>query len=175
MSSYFRGTKRVAAAINKYADGLHKTAMEACQNIAWEMQQEAEDRYADYDGPDGNDVIVDDPELLKQGAIPVGYKVRAYGQPIRDAEDHHVVGNTIVFEEFGSGLLAGSHPLSTHFEGIYPGSWSESAYGTHEYASTGRWHYEGTEYVYIAPTYAMYLAGQRGREIAMKELKEVLK
>lgn len=175
MGAYFKGVRAVLGAINKYADEIQKNAMEACQNIAWEMSQEAEDRYAEYEGPDGNDVIVDDPELIKQGAIPVGYRVVAYGQPLRDSENHGVIGNSIVFEEFGSGLLAGSHPLSTHFDGIYPGSWSESVYGTHEYATTGRWHYEGTEYVYIAPTYAMYLAGQTGRNIAVKEMREAFK
>ena len=171
LRAFYRGIYRTKAAINKYAKGINKDAMEVCEALAYEAQDEAEKRYADYEGPDGDDVIVSDPELVKQGAIPVGYRIEATGSPIR--VDGTVVGNTVVFEEFGSGLLAGSHPQSSWYPGIYPGSWSESPYGSKQYSTKGRWYYEGEVYVYIAPTYAMYLAGQKVRELAAQNMKEV--
>lgn len=171
--AFFKGVGRTKGALDSYMKEIERNALDACLNLALEAQDEAETNYDNYEGPDGNTVYVTSPTPVREDGKTVGYQIEAKGVPVY-TQYGAAVGNTVVFEEFGSGLLAGSHPKSTWFPGIYPGSWSET-YGTGEYANYGRWHYGGEEYVYIAPTYAMYLAGQKVRELQGREMEEAFR
>ena len=173
LRAFFKGIGKTKGAIEAYERKIQRDALKACKKLALEAQKEATSRFNDYEGPDGNNVSVRDPAPIRVDGERVGYMVEAVGKPVA-TEDGQVVGNSVVFEEFGSGLLAGSHPKSTWFPGIYPGSWSET-YGSGAYANNGYWWYKNQSYVYVAPTYAMYLAGQRVRELQGKEMVEAFK
>lgn len=104
----------------------------------------------------------------------VSSTVKATSNEDLKSHDGEVIGSLILIAEFGAGLLAGSHPWSTDVPDVYPGSYSEK-YGTGEYAETGAWHWAGRQWVYVAPTYAMYQGSQEAENSAQSVINEVFK
>lgn len=90
-------------------------------------------------------------------------------------------GDTVVFLEFGTGILTQDypHPKSEGLPRIAPGEWSQTEgsgqyiVGVHEY-----WHYRGKKYTGSVATHGFYFAKkelkERGVQIALGIFKEWL-
>lgn len=167
LNTEVRGITAVTRRLEDITEDLESKMNELCRNLADIAADEAEMQY--------DSSPYEDEDLVGVSVSPVdgeiAHVVRAEGVSAID-KDGQVVGNAVAFAEFGAGLLAGSHPWSTHISGVYPGSWSES-HGTGEYAATGKWHYDGEVYVYKEPTYALYFGMEKAKNELVKEAKEV--
>lgn len=161
---------RAIKELNKFAKDLEPKMDKACREIAEIAQAEAQKGFDGYSGPDGNTVYVEPPVKLQGG----GYQVLARGAMIVDTETLAPIGNEVIFEEFGSGTAAGGHPLAQDF-GVYPGSWSESEYGTGAFVEFGQWKYKRKRYNHIAGTFAMYFAGRKMKVKAKEIVRRVFK
>lgn len=154
--------------LNKFAKEIEPKMDAVCKEAAEIAQAEAQKGFDGYTGPDGNTVHVEPPVKVQGG----GYQVLARGAVVVDTETMAVIGNEVIFEEFGSGTAAGGHPLATEF-GVYPGSWSQSEYGMKHFPP--KWNYKKKTYYFIAGTFAMYFAGRKmktkAKEIARKVFK----
>lgn len=162
---------RAIKELNKFAKDLEPKLDRACKEIAEIAQAEAQQKYDSYTGPDGNTVTVEPPAKLEGGG---GYQVLARGAMIVDTETFAPIGNEVIFEEFGSGTAAGGHPLASEF-GVYPGSWSESEYGTGAFATKKQWKYKRKRYNMIAGTFAMYFAGRKMKVKSRSIVERVFK
>ena len=157
--------KRFARELNKQLDEVAKKTAEYA----------AEDAQNGYNGFYASGVGHIDVEVQKRRHA---YAVHAEGRHARGA-DGEIVGNRVIFAEFGAGIWAGEgHPLAGSF-GAYPGSFSET-YGTGEFAENyklghGYWHYQGNVHLGYIGTKAMYYAGQNLTKHAQRAIDEVLK
>lgn len=155
--------------LGKYAESLTEKVKAACLAVATQLQTNAQGYYDGY--TEGSTVRVAEPEDISKGKT-VGYSVSASGEPVL-SEDGSYTSNTVVFEEFGSGSMAGDHPKAAEY-GFYPGSWSEN-YGTGEYANSSEpkhWHYGGYKLYFIQPTQAMWKAAQAARSSLSDEMRK---
>lgn len=83
-------------------------------------------------------------------------------------------GSQVAFVEFGAGDAAGmGFDYLPDGIDIYPGSWSGSELGKHQYSNTGKWTYQGEEYTEIQPARAMFSAAELMREKIGEIAKEV--
>lgn len=113
-------------------------------------------RTADYDGE--KDVSVTGPVWVDDKTLRVAAS-----------------GSSVLFIEFGSGLIGGGHPQSAEF-GYGPGTYSdnESLGGKHHWDDPKGWYYEhGKKSHGNPPARAMYEAGKQMRENIAKIAREV--
>ena len=152
------------SALNTWERDVRKKADRVCRRVGNHARNEAEAYYSTYSGPtigSGWGVSVS----LHPYSDDHGVHVYATGQPMSPE------GNSVMFYEFGSGVVAGDgNPIAARV-GARPGSWSAN-YGTGEFAQTGMWHHDGVEYHAIPGTNAMYRAGQDAKEYMKQVIKE---
>ena len=158
------GINDVIINLAHFTNELHDDLVEVCHRITEEMQSTAEEHYAQYRG-DARDIVVHDPSPIKNG-----YEIVATGTTVVASDG--MVGNTVMFAEFGSGMTAGWHPKGAEF-GAYPGSWS--IHNAQQYSTFGFWEHNGERYRFIEPTRAMYYALERGKLVADEFAREVFR
>ncbi len=174
---------KAIALLKQYVSEVEDKADGLCKELAEIARDEAQNRYdSRYKSTDlvQDYIRVSDPEKIEGG-----YKVSATGDPVV-AKDG-TPGNTVIFAEFGAGRTAGVHPLAAEF-GAYPTSWS--IHDQKEFAHKGRWYFgqeiygydsqghgllRARRYVAIPPSRAMYLAGEKIKELLLTKAKEVFK
>lgn len=158
--------------VKRYQRELNKKMDEVAKKTAKYARDDAQEGYNSFYAAGAGNIDV---EVQKRRHA---YAVHASGRNARGA-DGEVHGNRVIFAEFGTGVFAGDgHPLADSF-GAYPGSWS-STFGTGEFAENykighGYWHYQGNVHFGYIGTRAMYNAGQRLSDHALRAIDEVFK
>ena len=148
------------AELNRYADELDGKVDTICRKLASTARVEALVQYS---------ASSEKINVSPSQKIPNGYKISATGEWVV-AKDG-TPGNTVVFAEFGAGFGAGrGHPLMDEFQ-AYPASWSE--HDSQQFATKEYWYYNKKRYTEIAPTRAMYLAGEKAKLKAIEVAREV--
>lgn len=158
-----RGLNEAVSEVSAIAKGMKSKPNEFIKKLGDIARDTAESAYAPW-----NVTVENIPGRDKTTTV------KATSNEDLKAQDGMVVGSLILIAEFGAGLLAGSHPWSTDVPDVYPGSFSEK-YGTGEYASKGFWHWAGRNWVYIAPTYAMYLGSKKAEDSVKSVAEEVFR
>lgn len=148
----------VLAHLANYEKDLRKKAMDLCKDLATEAKIKAESEYAAYDAYDSGDYVKVTVDPIQQGVWHRGYQTVAEGNS-KKAQDG-LIGNTVVFAEFGSGTAAGVHPLSSEY-GYYPGSWSE--HDQREFVNFDYWEHNKKIRTQVKPTMAMFKAAVDAR------------
>lgn len=123
------------------------------------------------------DILVKDGEMVANDkyngmATAVGY------MPDENTGIIAVTGKANLIAEFGAGDA--TLPPTGMFEDepetpVYPGSYSESEYGSGEYARTGKWHFGGREYREVSARMGLYNAKNYIEKNAAETAKEVIK
>lgn len=152
--------------LEKYAREVESNGEELCHQLALVAMDEAESRYGAMGEEIAGDIVVNLPEKIENG-----YRVTAHGTHVV-AKDG-TPGNTIVFAEFGAGTAAGDgHPKAGEFQ-AFPGTWS--IHDARQWSSRGYWYYNDHRYESIAPSKAMYYAGDLARRRAAEVAREVFR
>lgn len=160
-----KNANHVLLQLDKYEKGLRKKTLEVCKELCEIGKNTAIAEYAGYDSYDEGDFVTVEVKQDKQGFYEKGYRVEATGNP-KMAQDG-TVGNTVTFAEFGSGTMAGDHPMASEL-GVTPGWWSP--HDAQQFVPFGFWEHGKTatgktkRYTYVRPTMAMFKAGIKMRQ-----------
>lgn len=105
-----------------------------------------------------------------------GSSVIVEAVPIKNGFRIVASGETIGFLEFGAGSATSPDIFEQEVSyEVAPGSYSKSADGSGEYAATGKWHFGGVEYQFVAPSHGMYQAYEEIIRCAEQEARSVFK
>lgn len=151
-----KGLDALTRKLEAYANNLEMKKKTFLERLAEIGANYAEISFSEaaYDGE--KDVTVPPPQWVDENTIAVV----AYGQ-------------TVLFIEFGAGLIGGGHELAGQF-GYGPGTWSDGPEGKHHWDDPRGWYYgHGKKSYGNRPARAMYEASKEMRENIIKIAREV--
>ena len=151
-----KGLDALTRKLEAYANSLEskkRTFIERIAQIGFSYADIAFSEAA-YDGD--KDVTVHEPQWVDENTISV----------VAD-------GKSVLFIEFGAGLIGGGHELAGQF-GYGPGTWSDGPGGKHHWDDPRGWYYgHGQKSYGNRPARAMYEASKEMRKQLLDIAKEV--
>ena len=162
---------KVVLQLDKYEKDLNQKALMLCDKLAGEAWRTADAEYNGYEAYDPEDWVVVEKEEIMQGFWQRGYRIVAYGNE-EESADGTMIGNTVMFAEFGSGTMAGDHPMANQFN-AHPDAFSPHNYK--EFHELGYWIHNGKRYTAVRPTMAMFKAGLKARSKVYEFAKRIFR
>ena len=145
--SDIKGIPKVKARLNSIVKATKNSARPICEKLAADGAEEARNIFpiSDYEGDRNVNVYTK--------RVAGGYAIVAKGP-------------SVLFWEFGSGLIGYGHPFAAEL-GFGPGTWSDGPNGKHHWDNPKGWYIPGTASQKThgnPPALAMYSAGKLVKE-----------